>query len=476
MAIQQPPPAPPGTAAPQQAAAPPKAKKSGCFGCGCGGCLLVVILIALLIGGGGYWFFVVQASAAVTAPATLILFNQPVTVNNNPGTPGEALNANDTVATQGGGHASIQFPDGSFIRMAPQTTVQIQSIQLQKGGNVQAVEALQKTGRTLVNVQHLANGATFKVNGHSVSATVRGTQFEMLVRPNGTILIKVFEGTVRVSGKTTVDVTAGNEIEVDANGNLSAVRPIQRDPQDPYPMATQCSKAVSNGTTAGTAQTTTGDPISTGQAAEVDYDSPGGAVSVALCYPGSMMTLSVFDPNGVEHATRNSASPVQSNLNGPAGRYRAIVHAVNVSPAEAFVISFATSAPCEAGNIDSAGVVRETLSTSQIATALAESGTSGVTIYVQGTSPTSARIVYYSDVGGTQLSWTIDFYAATPNLGAVITQVTVHGINVTTQVITNLSSFGGHSISSIPSGFVVDRVYSCATLTGDNLMVVEGHR
>jgi hypothetical protein len=34
----------------------------------------------------------------------------------------------------------------------------------------------------------------------------------------------------------------------------------------------------------------------------------------------------------------------------------------------------------------------------------------------------------------------------------------------------------GQSISSIPSGFTVDRVYSCAGTKGDNMMVVEGHR
>ena len=50
------------------------------------------------------------------------------------------------------------------------------------------------------------------------------------------------------------------------------------------------------------------------------------------------------------------------------------------------------------------------------------------------------------------------------------------GINVTTQIISNLSSIGGRSISSIPSGFVVERVYSCAGPNGDNMMVVEGHR
>jgi hypothetical protein len=143
---------------------------------------------------------------------------------------------------------------------------------------------------------------------------------------------------------------------------------------------------------------------------------------------------------------------------------------------EAYAVSFATDAPCSSDNVDTGGVVRETLSNSQMSNALAEAGTSGVTIYVSGTSSTSARIVYYSNVAAVPVLWIIDFYAATPDLGAVITQVTVHGIDVKTELISTFSSFGGHSITSIPSGFVVDRVYSCAAANGDNLMVVEGHR
>ena len=118
--------------------------------------------------------------------------------------------------------------------------------------------------------------------------------------------------------------------------------------------------------------------------------------------------------------------------------------------------------------------MRETLSNSQIASALAQSGATGITLQVQGTSPTSAHVVYYSNIGGLDISWTVDFYAGTPNLGAVITQVTVRSINVTTQVMSRLSSISG-SITSIPSGFTVDRVYSCATATQDNMLVIEGH-
>src|SRR5437773_4376527 len=228
----------------QQTAGPSTpARSRGCFGRGCGcsclGCGGVLLLVTVLLLGSSYWFFVVQASAAVTAPATLVVFNQPVTVNNTPGNPGQTLNANDEVATKAKGHAAIQFPDGSYVRMSPETTVQITSVQLQKHGQLQTADVVQKVGRTLTNVQHLASGAQFKVGGHSVSAEVRGTQFELLVRTNKTNLIKVFDGTVSVTGKTKAQVNAGQEVDADANGTPSAVRPIQRHPQDPYALTPQ---------------------------------------------------------------------------------------------------------------------------------------------------------------------------------------------------------------------------------------------
>jgi hypothetical protein len=476
MAI-QPPPAP---VIPQQVPPGPTPKKGGCFGrgcgCGCGSCLLVVVLAGLLVFGGGYYFLVVQASAAVSAPAALAVITQPVTVDGNPGIPGEALNTGNTVKTGTGGHAAIQFPDGSYVRLSPDTAVTLTQVQLQKNGNLQSAGVVQKVGRTLTSVQHLASGASFQVGGHSVSAEVRGTEFEVLVRANGTNLIKVFDGTVTVTGATTIRLAAGQQIDADANGRLSNQRPIQADPQDPYSLVAQCNRAVSQGTTTGTMQTATGEGLVTGQTAEVDYDSPGGTLSVALCYPGSFMTLSIFDPSGVEHASRNGASPVQGNVSGPPGRYRAIVHAINVPGGEAYAVAFATNAPCTPGNVDTGTVVRQTLSNSQIEKALADSGSTGITLQVQGTSPTSARIFYYSNFGGMPIQWTVVFYAAPPNLGAVITQVTVRGVNVTTTVVSRISALGGNSITSMPAGFSVDRVYSCSGPGGDGMMVIEGHR
>jgi hypothetical protein len=224
-------------------------------------------------------------------------------------------------------------------------------------------------------------------------------------------------------------------------------------------------------------QSSSGESLTNGQTAESDYNSPGGNLTLAFCYPGSLMKVSVTDPAG-QTVTRQGAPPLVVKIaNGPPGIYKAIVTALNVpATGEAYSLSFATDSACASGNVDTGTVVRETLSNSQIASALAQSGSAGITLQVQGTSPTSARIFYYSNLGGLPLSWTIDFYAATPNLGAVITQVTVRGINVTTQVISRLSSVGVASISSMPTGFIVDRVYSCNAAGNDDMMVIEGHR
>jgi hypothetical protein len=362
--------------------------------------------------------------------------------------------------------------------MSPDTTVTVTATQLQKDGTLQSAGVDQKIGRTFTSVQHLVGGANFKVGGHSVSAQVRGTEFEVLVRANNTNLIKVFDGTVVVTGGgTSVTLTAGQEIDADANGKLSAKRQIQPDVQDPYPLTSQCSKAGSNGNNAGTVQSSSGENLTNGQTAESTYSSAGGNLTLAFCYPGSLMKVTVTDPVGRPYSKQGPAPLIIKIANGPAGVYKAVVTALDVpSSGEAYSLTFATDAACASANVDNGTVVRQTLSNSQIAKALADSGATGVTLQVRGISPTSARIFYYSNLGGVPLQWTIDFYAATPRLGAVITQVTVRGFNVTTQVISGLSSFGGSSIASMPTGFTIDRVYSCNGPGGDGMMVIEGHR
>jgi hypothetical protein len=224
-------------------------------------------------------------------------------------------------------------------------------------------------------------------------------------------------------------------------------------------------------------QSSGGENLTNGQTAESDYNSPGGNLTLAFCYPGSLMKVTVTDPAGRVFAKQGAPPLVIKIANGAPGVYKAVATALNVPAAgEAYSLAFATDAACASGDIDTGTVVRHTLSNSQIANALAQAGTTAISLQVQGTSANSARIFYYSNLGGLPILWTIDFYAATPNLGAVITQVTVHDLNVTTQVISRLSSLGTTSISTMPTGFIVDRVYSCNGPGGDDMMVIEGHR
>lgn len=436
-------------------------------------------MLVLLLVGGGWYFFVIQAQAGVPAQAALVVFSAPVDVGRNDSgyrkaAPGQPLTAGNSVRTGHTGHAAIQFPDGSLIRMSPDTTVTVTAAQLNKDGTLQSGGVAQKIGRTLTNVQHLIGGATFKVGGHSVTAEVRGTQLEVLVRANGTNLIKVFDGSVTVAGTTTITLTANHEVDVDAYGKLSIPRPIQPETQDPYPLAVQCSRADSTGTNPGTLQTSGGDSVANGQTSEQDYNSPGGNLTVAFCYPGSLMSVTVTDPSGASYSAQGKSPVMLRIANGPPGGYVAIVRGIDVQAGgEPYALSFATDSVCAEGNIDAGGAVRETLSNTQIAQALSQSGATGITLEVQGTSPGSARIYYHSELGGTPITWTFDFYAATPNLGVVLTQLTVRGVNITTQFVSRFPQATGESGVSID--FIVDRVYSCSG-PGGGVMVIEGHR
>src|SRR3989449_352429 len=276
----------------------PPAKRSGFAGCGfgCLGCLGVFVVLALLLVGSGWYFFVVQAQAAISAPAALVVFNAPVEVGRN---------------------------DSGY--------------------------------RTAVPGQHLIAGANFKVGGHSVSAEVRGTEFEVLVRADHTNKIWVFVGAATVTGKTAATLTAGQEIDADADGNLSNQRSNQFETQDPFPLAAQCGGTASSGNNAGTAQTSISDSIATGQSEEHVYDSIGGNLTVALCYPGSLMSVTVTEPLGGPPEAQGKSPLTIKIPNAPPGRYRAMVRGVDVRGGESHSVSFATDAACGEGNVDPGG-------------------------------------------------------------------------------------------------------------------------
>ena len=354
------------------------------------------------------------------------------------------------------------FPTARTCASSPDTTVTVTAVQLSQDGNLQSVSLVQKVGRTFTNVQHLVERRELPGRGPLGDAGVRGTQFEVLVRPDNTNLIKVFDGTVKVTGKTTVTLTAGQQLDADANGKLLQPGPIEPE-ADPFPLAAQCAGRV-DGQQPGTVQTSTGDSLATGQTAESDYNSPGGNLTVALCYPGSTMSVTVIDPSGHRDSPGRALAPGQLAIsNGPPGLLQGRrSRRSTCRGGEPYSVSFATQRRLPAGQRrHGQRWCARPSATQQISQALAQSGAAGHhpgpghvvrTRPASTTTPTSA---------GSRSRGPLIFYAATPNLGAVITQVTVRGINVTTQVVSGLPS-ASRLDHSIPSDFTVDRVYSCA--------------
>ena len=466
---------------------PAKARGRGCCGLGCGGCLIAILLVVALIGGGGYYFFVSQAQAGVPAPAALIVFSDNVQVGKNDSgyskaTSGQSLSAGSSVSTDKTGRAASQFPDGSLVRMASSTRLTVTEAQLNKDGSLKQATVTDLAGRVFSSVQHLSSGATFTVKGHSVSAEVRGTKYEVIVNSDNSNLIKVFDGTVKVLGNnnSSQSVNAGQQVSATSNGAVNPPQPIQPDPKDPFALAAESEAAAAKGPSGannnpGTFQTTGSDTLAQGATSDPTiYNSPGGNVTAALAYPGSLMALHVIDPDGQVHDAQGPP-PIKLFIAGPPGVYKATVTGIQLPTSEPYSLTFASDASCSSSKVDSGGVVRQTLSNAELAKALSASGTSGVTIRIEGTSSASARLTYSSNIGGLSLSWTIDFYAATPNLGAVLTQIIVQGVNVTTQVTSQLTQATGQSITSIPADYTVDRVYSCNG-SGGGIMVIEGHR
>ncbi|HEV2036032.1 MAG TPA: FecR family protein, partial [Candidatus Dormibacteraeota bacterium] len=217
--------------------------------------LIVLVILVLIVGGALYWLNA-SAQAATNAVATLTVFQPNVSVARNGGaylnsTTGTIVQAGDGVKTDTKGRGAIQLPDGTLTRLASDTEITLTAAHFSKQGNLQDVSITEKVGRTLTTVQHLVSGATFKVAGQSAVASVRGTKFEVLVKADGTMLVKLFEGQLDFDGKNHVNLVAPQQATADPQGNVGNPGPIQPDPDDPFGPQLAASDAISAGTTPG---------------------------------------------------------------------------------------------------------------------------------------------------------------------------------------------------------------------------------
>ena len=431
----------------------------------------MLVLVILLVGGGIFWLNS-SAQAAVNVSATLTVY-QPAASLERKGSStfstaasGAQVQAGDSVQTDAKGRASIQLPDGTLTRLASSTQITLDAAHFSKDGSLHDAKITQKIGRTLTSVQHLVSGATFQVAGQSAVASVRGTKFEVYIKADGTMIVKLFDGFLDIAGKNgTVHLVAGQQATVDPLGNVGPAGPIQPDPDDPFGPALDASAAANTGTTPGTEQDFIGAPLHNGEVQQYRYSYAGGSlVKASLGYPGSAMQLKVQAPDGQMYTGTGHSPIVVSVVNAPAGIYQIFVVGVSglgTVGEEPFVAIAAVEA-CVSSDIDQNGAVRRGYDDKDLVAAVQVSGLSNLSVTIAPNSPAGAIVTGKGTYNG--VGWTGSVILVQHNGVVEIMAVgaTVFGINVPAQqIVQQIGSAIGQDPTNLNMGFVVDRLFAC---------------
>ncbi len=441
--------------------------------------LILLVLVIVVVAGGIFWLNS-AAQAAVNVSATLTVYQPITSLQRGSGdfaaaNSGAQVQAGDSVETDTKGRASIQLPDGTLTRLASDTKVTLDAAHFSKNGALHDAKLSQKIGRTLTSVQHLVSGATFQVAGQSAVASVRGTKFEVYIKPDGTMIVKLYEGFLDFTGKngSVVHLVAGQQATADPQGNIGPAGPIQPDPDDPFGPALDASAAVTTGTTPGTEQDFIGAPVHNGEQQQYRYSYAGGSlVKASLGYPGSAMQLKVQAPDGQMYTGSGKSPIVVSVTNAPAGIY--VLTVVGVSGlgtvGEEPFLAVAAIESCVSSDIDQNGAVRRGYTDKDLASAVQVSGLSNLSVTIAPNSPAGAIVTGQGTYNG--VGWTGSVLLVPHNGVVEIMAVgaTVFGVSVPAQqIVTQIGSAIGQDPTNLNVGFIVDRLFAC-----DSVVMIDG--
>ncbi|MEO9048340.1 MAG: FecR family protein [Candidatus Dormiibacterota bacterium] len=440
--------------------------------------ILIAVVILLLIVGGVIFWLTQAAQAAVNASATLTVYQAAASVARGggsyaPASTGALVNAGDSVKTDTKGRASIQLPDGTLTRLASDTEITLNAAHFSRNGNLHDAKLTEKVGRTLTSVHHLVSGSTFQVAGQSAVASVRGTKFEVYIKPDGTMIVKLFDGQLDFDGKNHVHLVAGQQATADPQGNIGPAGPIQPDPGDPFGPALAASDAANIGTTPGTEQDYIGPPLHNGEQQSFTYSYAGGSLlKASLGYPGSAMQLKIKAPDGAVY-TGSGASPiVVSVTNGPSGIYTITVIGVSGLGAvgEEPFVAVAAVEPCVSTDIAQNGAVRRGYNSKDLAAAVQVSGLSNLAVTIGAGSPAGASVIATGTYNGVGWSGAVVLLAHGGAIAVMPVGATVFGLNVPAQqIVQTIGSAIAEDPSNISPGFIVDRLFAC-----NNVVMIDG--
>ena len=456
--------------------APPQRRRGGFR-------LMILLGLLVLLIAGGVVYLNVAAQAAVSATGALTVYQDTASIARGGGSgaaarTGAVVQAGDTVQTDTKGLAAITLPDGTVTRLATNTTITLNSAHFNKNGNLRDVSFTQGLGRTFTNVQHLVSGATFDVHGKSATASVRGTKFEVYIKSDGSMTVKLFQGTLDFVGKNTVHLVAPSQATADANGNVGPAGPILPDPNDPFGPAVDAQAAVEVGTTPGTEQDYTGAPIHNGEAQTYSYSYAGGsAIKASLGYPGSLMRLTVKAPDGQQYSGQGPSPVTVSITNAPAGIYTIVVtglSGIDPTTGESPFVAVASVENCVSAipGTNQNGAVHRGYTAQDLESAVQGSGSglSNVHISLADNSIAGAIVSASGTYNGVTWSGSVVLVAHNGTLDIMPTSGHVFGLDVPAQqIVQQVSAAIGQDPSNLNPGFAVDRLFTC-----NSVMMVDG--
>src|SRR6266702_686744 len=436
--------------------------------------IVVALVILVLIVVGIVVWLNVAAQAQVNASGTLTVYQRAASVSHN-GTDfasaltGSVVQPGDSVKTDTKGRAAITLPDGTLTRLASDNTIKVDAAHFTKSGNLHDVTLTQQIGRTFTNVQHLVTGATFNVKGKSATASVRGTKFEVYIKTDGTMIIKLFEGHMVVtSGNQVVAMSAPSQVTVDPSGHIGDPGPIVPDPNDPFGPALDAQNAVAVGTTPGTEQDFVGAPLHNGEQQTYSYSYAGGsAVKASLGYPGSAMKLTVKAPDGQSYVATGKLPTLVIN-NAPPGIYTIFVDGVSGlgNDGEEPFVAVASVEDCKSADVEQFGAVHRGYTAQDLMSAVKlsgqASGISNLSLSFRENSMAGAIIPANGIYNGFTWSGSAVLVAQNGVLDIMPTGGTIFGMNVPAQqVVEQIAAVIGQNPSNLDPGFVVDRLFTC---------------
>jgi hypothetical protein len=439
--------------------------------------ILVALAIVILLVGGALVWLNVAAQASVNASALLTVYQPAASVSHGGGAfsnanTGAVIDPGDTVKTDDKGRASITLPDGTVTRMAKDTSFTVDAAHFNKTGTVHDVTLAQQIGRTFTNVQHLVSGATFNVKGKSATASVRGTKFEVYIKADGTMIVKLFQGTITVfSDKGSVTFSAPQQVVVSPDGTIGQPGPIIPDPDDPFGPEINAQDAVSADTTPGTEQDFIGPVLHDGESTTTTYSYAGGhTIKAALAYAGSAMKLTAKAPDGQQYVATGKLPTIVIN-NAPSGIYTFIIDGIRgLGPSgEQPFLAVASVEDCKSADVAQNGAVHRGYTAADLVSAVELSGG------VPGVSNLSLNIaenqVFGAIIDGkgsyNGLGWTGSVVVVPNNFRLDIMPIsgTVLGVNVpAATVVQQVANAIGQDPSNVYIGFNVERLFTCSSV------------